>query len=83
MVSGCVTLNLAMISRIAYIILESEDRTIFGKDNAMADILSRARFDNEDDMVSEVEEVGEDYFESGRMSTKKMKHSSPHQVQQE
>ena len=37
---------------------------IFGKDNAMDDMISGTRFEGEDDMVSEDEEVGVDFFES-------------------
>ena len=36
----------------------------------MADMLSRARFDDEDDMVSKNEEVGVDFFDSTRVTTK-------------
>ena len=59
MVSGCATPDLAMLRWIAYIkSLDPEIRHISGKDNAMADMLSRARFDDEGGMVSEDEEVG-------------------------
>ena len=65
MVSGCAMPNLAMLRWIVYIkSLNSKIRHISGKDNAMADMLSRARFDDEDDMVLEDEEVGVDFFES-------------------
>ena len=37
----------------------------------MADMLSGARFENEDDMVSEDEEVGVDFFKSTRLSANK------------
>ena len=56
MVSGCATLDLTMLRWIVYIkSLNPEIRHISGKDNTMADMLSRTRFDNEDDMVSEDE----------------------------
>ena len=71
MVSGCVTLDLAMLRWIAYIkSLNTEIHHLSGKDNAMANMLSRARFENEDGMVSENEEVGADFFESARMKVK-------------
>ena len=35
----------------------------------MADMLSRARFDDEDDMVSEDEEVGVDFFKAAYVTT--------------
>ena len=63
MVSGCATPDLAMLRWIAYIkSLNPEIRHISGKDNAMADMLSRARFEDEDGMVSENEEVSADFF---------------------
>ena len=37
----------------------------------MADMLSRARFENEIGMVSKDEEVGADFFESARMKVKR------------
>ena len=37
----------------------------------MADMLSRARFENEDDMVSEDEKVGVDFFEAAYVTTRK------------
>ena len=47
-----------MLRWIAYIeSLDLEIRHISGRDNAMADMLSRARFDDEGGMVSEDEEV--------------------------
>ena len=65
MVSGCATPNLAMLKRITYIkSLNPEIRHISRKNNAMTDMLSKARFDTEDGMVSEDEEVGVDFFES-------------------
>ena len=55
MVSGCATPGLAMLRCIAYIkSLNLEIRHISGKDNTMADMLSRARFEDEDGMVSEM-----------------------------
>ena len=54
---------------IAYIkSLNPEIRHIFRKTNAMADMLSRGRFEGEDGMVSESEDVGLDFFESAQLS---------------
>ena len=65
MVSGYATPDLAMLRWIAYIkSLDAEILHISGKDNAMADMLSRASFDDEGGMVSEDEEVGVDFFEA-------------------
>ena len=59
-----------MLRWIAYIkSLDPEIRHISGKDNAMADMLSRARFDDEGGMVSEDEEVGVDFFEAAYVTT--------------
>ena len=61
-----------MLRWIAYIkSLNPEIRHISGKDNAMADMLSRARFNDEDGMVSDDEEVGEDFFGSANVTTRK------------
>ena len=61
MVSGCATPDLAMLRSIVYIkSLNPEIRHISGKDNTMADMLSRAIFENKDGMVSEDEEVSVD-----------------------
>ena len=69
-VSGCVTPDLAMLRWTTYIkSLDLEIRHISGKDNAMAEMLSRARFDDEGGMVSEDEEVGVDFFEAAYVTT--------------
>ena len=48
MVSGCATPDLAMLRWIAYIkSMNPEIRHISGKNNAMVDMLSRARFKGE------------------------------------
>ena len=71
MVSGCATPDLAMLRWITYIkSLNPEIQHIFGEDNAMADMLSRARFDDEGDMVSEDEEVGVNFFETAYVTTR-------------
>jgi hypothetical protein len=72
MVSVCATPDLAMLRWIAYIkSLNPEIRHISGKDNAMADMLSRARFDDESGMVSEDEDVGSDFFEAAHLATER------------
>ena len=72
MVSGCAKTDLVMLKWIAYIkFLNPKIRHISGKDNAMVDMLSRARFDDEHDMVSEDEEVGVDFFEAAYVTTRK------------
>ena len=72
MVSGCATPDLAMLRWIVYIkSLNPEIRRISGKYNAMSDMLSRARFEDENSMVSENEEVGANFFKSARMNLKR------------
>ena len=54
---------------IAYInSLNPEIRHIAGKKNAMADMLSRARFENGRNMVSEDEDVALDFFKMAQLS---------------
>ena len=72
LVSGCATPDLAMLRWIAYIkSLNPEIRHIFGKDNTMADMHSKARFENEDGMVSENQQVGANFFKSAQMKVKR------------
>jgi hypothetical protein len=72
MVSGCATSDVAMLRWIAYIkSLNPKIRHISGKDNTMADMLSRARFDDESGMVSEDKDVGVDFFEAAHLATKR------------
>ena len=71
-VSRCAMSDLTMLRWIAYIKSPSpETRHISGKNNAMADMLLRAWFNDEGDMVSEDEEVGVDFFESAYVTTRK------------
>jgi hypothetical protein len=72
MVSECTTPDLAMLRWIVYIkSLNPEIRHISGKGNAMADMLSRARFNDESGMVSEDEDVGVDFFEAAHLATER------------
>ena len=65
MISRCATPDLAMLRWITYIkSLNPDIRHIAGKINAMADMLSRARFEEESDMISEDEDVALDYFKT-------------------
>jgi hypothetical protein len=72
MVFGCAMPDLAMLRWIAYLkSLNLEIRHISGKDNAMADMLSRASFDDENGMVSKDEDVGVDFFEAAHLTTER------------
>ena len=69
MVSGCATPDLAMLRWIAYIkSMNPEIHHISGKNNAMADMLSRTRFEGESDMMSEDEDVTLDFFKTAQAS---------------
>ena len=69
MVSRCATLDLAMLRWIAYIkSMNPEIHHISGKNNAMADMLSRTRFEGESDMMSEDEDVTLDFFKMAQAS---------------
>ena len=72
MVSRCANPDMAMLNWIAFIkSLNPEVYHITGKNNAMDNILSRACYEGNDDMVSEDGEVSVDLFESARLSAKK------------
>ena len=72
MVSGCATPDQVMFRWIAYInSLNPEIWHILGKDNTMDDMLSRAWFEEEDDIVLEDEDVSVDFFESTQMMANK------------
>ena len=59
MISACATPDIAMLRWIAYIkSLNPEIRYINGKHNVVADMLSRPRYESEDDMRSNEEDVG-------------------------
>ena len=61
---------MAMLRWIAYIkSLNPEIHHIARKNNAMADMLSRARFEDESDMVSEDEEVTLNFFKMKIVNT--------------
>ena len=78
LVSECVTPDLVMLKWITVIkSMNSEIRHISRKENAMADILSRARFEEEDNMVSKDEDV-----KVGLIVGERAKHSDPTRVQQ-
>ena len=66
MISSCNTPDIAMLRWIAYIkSLNPEIRHVAGKRNVVADMLSRARFEgDEDQRHSDEENVGLDYFTS-------------------
>ena len=68
MMSKCATPDLGMLRWISYIkSLNPEIRYISEKDNSMADMMSRAQFEGEDDMVSGDEEIRVGFFESARL----------------
>ena len=67
MIASCSTPDIAMLRWIAYIkSLNPEFRHIAGKDNMVADMLSRARFEDEDQPNNE--DNDKDYFTSYSIS---------------
>lgn len=63
MISSCSTPDIAMLRWIAYIkTMNPEFKHITGKDNAVADMLSRARYEDEENMVDEDEDVGTNFY---------------------
>jgi hypothetical protein len=65
MVSGCNTLDIAMLWWIAYIkSLSPEIWHIAEKRNVVADMVSGARYEGDEEQGSDREEVGSDFFTS-------------------
>mgnify|MGYP000117208974 CR=1 FL=1 len=63
MITGCPTSDLAMLRWIAYIkSMNPKFCHIWRKNNVMADMLSRAKYEDECDMVSEDEDVALEFF---------------------
>ena len=63
MVTSCTTSDIAMLRWIAYIkSLNPEFKHIAGKDNPVADMLSRARYEDEPQMIDESEDVGTKFY---------------------
>lgn len=63
MIASCSTPDIAMLRWIAYIkSMNPEFKHIAGKDNAVADMLSRARYDNEEDLIDYDEDVGTNFY---------------------
>jgi len=63
MIASCSTPDIAMLRWIAYITsMNPEFKHIAGKNNAAADMLSRARYDDEEAMVDDEEDVGTNFY---------------------
>ncbi|KAL2630017.1 hypothetical protein R1flu_014703 [Riccia fluitans] len=63
MITNCLTPDMTMLNWIAYIkSLNPEFKHIAEKENVVADMLSRARYKGEEDMVEDVDDVGEEFF---------------------
>ncbi|KAL3692893.1 hypothetical protein R1sor_006544 [Riccia sorocarpa] len=69
MITNCSTSDMAMLNWIAYIkSLNPEFRHIAGKENVVADMLSRARYDGEEEMIEDTDEVGTEFYSISHMS---------------
>lgn len=63
MIVNCTTPDIAMLRWIAYIkSLNPEFKHIVGKNNPVADMLLRARYDKEEEMIDEDEDMEEDFY---------------------
>ena len=63
MITSCSTPDIAMLRWIAYIkSLNPEFKHIAGKDNIVADMLSRARYEDESQMIDESDDVGTKFY---------------------
>ncbi|KAL3688849.1 hypothetical protein R1sor_015158 [Riccia sorocarpa] len=63
MITNCTTTDMTILNWIAYIkTLNPEFRHIAGKDNPVADLLSRVRYESEEDMVDDTDDIGTDFF---------------------
>ncbi|KAL3680995.1 hypothetical protein R1sor_023951 [Riccia sorocarpa] len=63
MIANCSTPDMTMLNWVAYIkSLNPEFKHIVGKANAVADMLSRARYDGEEEMIEESEDIGEQFY---------------------
>ncbi|KAL3682680.1 hypothetical protein R1sor_000702 [Riccia sorocarpa] len=63
MITNCSTPDMIMLNWVAYIkFVNPEFKHIVGKENAVADMLLRARYDNEEEMVEESEDIGENFY---------------------
>ena len=65
MITSCSTPNIAMIRWIAYIkSLNIEFKHIARKDNPIPDMLSKARYEDEEEMISDSDDVGTKFYTS-------------------
>ena len=63
MIVSCSTLDIAMLKWIAYIkSMDPQFKHIVEKDNLVADMLSCARYNGEEEMIDEEEDVGTNFY---------------------
>jgi len=63
MITSCSTPDLAMLRWIAYIkSMDPEFKHIVRKDNPVVDILSRARYEDEEEMIDGEKDVGTNFY---------------------
>ncbi|KAL3695519.1 hypothetical protein R1sor_009595 [Riccia sorocarpa] len=63
MITNCSTPDVTMLNWIAYIkSLNPEFKHIAGKENVVADMLSRARYDGEDEMIEDDDDLGMEFY---------------------
>ncbi|KAL3700954.1 hypothetical protein R1sor_018976 [Riccia sorocarpa] len=63
MITNCSTPDMTMFNWVAYIkSVNPEFKHIVGKENAVAYMLSRTRYDGEEEMIEESEDIGEQFY---------------------
>ncbi|KAL3686249.1 hypothetical protein R1sor_004271 [Riccia sorocarpa] len=63
MITKCTTADMTVLNWIAYIkTLNPEFRHIARKDNPVADMLSRARYDGEEELVDDTDDIGTEFY---------------------
>jgi hypothetical protein len=69
MIINCTTPDIAMLRWIAYIkSLNPEFIHVAGKDNPVADMLSRARYEEEDKMIEDIDDVGTKFYSVSQLN---------------
>ncbi|KAL3682736.1 hypothetical protein R1sor_000758 [Riccia sorocarpa] len=68
MIANCMSIDMAMLNLIAYIkTLNPEFWYIAGKDNPVADMLSRVRYEGEEDMIDDTDDIGRKFYSASQV----------------
>ena len=78
MITSCSTLDIAMLRWIVYSkSLNPEFKHIAGKDNTVANMLSRARYEDESQMIDEGNDVGSKFYSISHVKSNYVCMSNP------